>query len=76
MLKIEDFLIFFSNSLDLEKDEVNSDSKLESLWQWDSVGKLSFLSDLNSKFNITINSDQLNNFQTVYDIFVYIKANS
>ena len=75
MLEIKEFLLFFSNSLDLENEELNSDFKLDSLWQWDSVGKLSFLSHLNSKFNLTINSDQLNKFQTINDIFIFIQNN-
>lgn len=73
MITFKDFLILFANSLDLEDHEINSETKLDALWQWDSVGKLSFLSELNSKINLTISSDQLNEFHTVNDIFVFLQ---
>ena len=74
---MKDIIDLFIQTLELEneKESVTLDSKLSSFWQWDSVGKLSFVAKFNDTFKKTITLEQLNGFVFVKDIVLFFNKN-
>ena len=67
------FMSFFEEVLELTKGSVNSSTNLNTLPQWDSIGKLSLIVEVSQKFNKKLTNDILKSFITVEDIFNFIK---
>lgn len=56
--------------LDIEKDTLSEDTKLNSLSEWDSMAAIVVIAMLDSDFGRTITADEVKGFVTVNDILV------
>lgn len=63
-MKIEDFFLRLQEDLELEI-EVNEDTNLKNLDEWDSMAAMVLIGLVNEGFSITLNSDDLENITTV-----------
>lgn len=68
-----DFMSFVEEVLELTKGSVNLSTNINSLPQWDSMGKLSLIVEVSQKFNKKLTFDNLKSFRTIEDIFNFIK---
>lgn len=63
----EDFLKIFIDVLQTE-DEINFDTKLEDIEEWDSLSMISTVAFLDKDFSVKVSIDDIKNFKTVEDI--------
>lgn len=63
----EDFLKNFIDVLQTE-DEINFDTKLEDIEEWDSLSMISTVAFLDKDFSVKVSIDDIKNFKTVEDI--------
>ncbi len=54
----------FVQSLSIEKDKVNNDLKYNDLPEWDSIGHMTLISDLEEEFKITLETDDIIDFSS------------
>jgi acyl carrier protein len=67
------FMGFVEEVLELTKGSVNLSTNLNTLPQWDSMGKLSLIVEVSQKFNKKLTNDILKSFIIIEDIFNFIK---
>jgi acyl carrier protein len=67
------FMSFFEEVLELSKGSNNLSTNLNTLPQWDSMGKLSLIVEVSQKFKKKLTNDILKSFITIEDIFNFIK---
>jgi len=54
----------FSKSLSIDKKKFNEKIKYNDIPEWDSIGHMTLMSDLESAFNITIDTDDIIDFSS------------
>tara|TARA_B100001175_G_C19514836_1_gene646608 strand:+ start:8554 stop:8796 length:243 start_codon:yes stop_codon:yes gene_type:complete len=54
----------FVQSLSIEKDKVNNDLKYNDVPEWDSIGHMTLISDLEEEFKITLETDDIIDFSS------------
>ena len=57
-----------SEALDVDVKDISPETKLESMDEWDSLGKLAVSSMLSSDFGKTLSMSKLRDFDTIQDI--------
>lgn len=67
--KIEQFLIKFSDAIDLEDCSLNQDSKLEDI-PWDSLAIITAISLIDEIFDKVISTDGLSKCITIRDVIL------
>jgi acyl carrier protein len=67
-MKLEEKLALIAEALDASPASVKADTELKSLDEWDSMGKLSIMAMLSSKFGKEINGKRLTEYNTAADI--------
>jgi acyl carrier protein len=68
------FLKNFAEILDEEPNlNLNLNSKFRDLDEWDSLTALSLIAMLDDEYKITLTGDQINNLETLGDIFKLLK---
>ena len=74
MLEKDIFFKIFRDALETEVD-CNLDTTLEEIEEWDSIGKLSFISEMDSEFDITLSPQKLDAAVTVNDLYLLVNSN-
>ena len=70
----KDFLKSFADLLDEEpKFKLTLNSKFRDIDEWDSLTALSLIAMLDENYNTTITGDEIQNFETLGDIFNLIE---
>ena len=64
MKKIEKYNQAFSLSFSIEVDSVNSDLKYESIPEWDSIGHMGLIAELEDTFEISMEMDDIIDFSS------------
>ena len=68
-MDIDQKLIFILETLEVEEpDEVKLDTLLEDIEEWDSIGVLSIISEVDDNFDITLDPEVLENLSTVQQL--------
>ena len=67
------FLDFIQEELELSKNTFFTGSDLSSLEEWDSLAIMSFVSLLDSRFNISIDTDNLSKCKKPIDLYKLVK---
>jgi len=62
--KIEKYNQAFSLSFSIEVDSVNSDLKYESIPEWDSIGHMGLIAELEDTFEISMEMDDIIDFSS------------
>lgn len=60
----EKYVEAFTNSLGIEKEEVVKDLKYQSVPEWDSVGHMELVAELEDTFNISMETDDIIEFDS------------
>lgn len=60
--------------LDIEKNNLNLETKFKELPEWDSLSLLSFMVMLEDEFNVQINRHALDEINTVRDVLDFIES--
>lgn len=71
---MEKFIELFTETLEVTV-EVNKDTKLSSLAEWDSIGALSIVSVIDDKYGVMIHSKFLQEMRTIADLYNFICDN-
>lgn len=58
----------------LEEDQVGADDELESFESWDSLAALSVLAMADSKYGVTLTSDEVGEVKTVGELYALING--
>lgn len=64
----QEFITIFSEKLQINRKDLNKDTYLDSLDEWDSWNKLALMTMLDERFNISITSKELLSMNTINDI--------
>lgn len=71
-MKIQDFLRFIKEYLEVENSELTVNTILSNLSEYDSMGKMSMISLLDDKFGISISAAELSQVKTIRDLINFI----
>jgi acyl carrier protein len=58
------YIEIFSKSLSIDKKKFNEKIKYNDIPEWDSIGHMTLMSDLEDGFNISIDTDDIINFSS------------
>ena len=64
----EEKLAFLEEIMDLDEGDLNEESVLANIEEWDSLSVLTFISEMKKKFDIAVSPQQIKEFVTVSDI--------
>jgi acyl carrier protein len=64
-----------SKVCEIDTTEVNDDSSIGKYPQWDSVGHLAILSEVEETFNINFEAEDMMDIENVNDIIMMVKKN-
>ena len=73
---LKDQSLFFNlieKELELSNDVLSKITFLEELEEWDSLAILTFVTLLDSKFKLNINTEQLNKCKKPTDLYLFVK---
>lgn len=74
-MKIEDFIAALEEEFDdLEPGTLKPDSNFREHFEWNSINALMFIALVDTEYDVTINADDINNSQTIADLFKIIKS--
>ena len=62
MTELEKYKNSFAESLSLDKKIINDDLKYNEVPEWDSIGHMTLMSNLEETFNITLDTDDIVDF--------------
>ena len=72
-MTMEEKIVFLEEIMELEEGELDINSQLEDIEEWDSITKLALMAAIKKKNNKVITVDELKSFQTVKDICDYLE---
>ena len=64
MNNIEKYKKAFTDSLSIETSTLNNNLKYNEIPEWDSIGHMTLISDLEDKFDISIETDDIVDFSS------------
>lgn len=64
MSKLEKYRSAFKDSLSVKDEDVNEKLEYNSIPEWDSIGHMTLMSDLEDGFNISIDTDDIIEFSS------------
>ena len=72
---MKDFIENFKEILD-EPEEINlsPETTFKDIDEWDSLTNLSLMAMVDSDYNVKLNADEINNSETLFDLFNLIKT--
>jgi len=72
---MKDFIENFKEILD-EPEEINlsPETTFKDIDEWDSLTNLSLMAMVDSDYNVKLNADEINNSETLLDLFNLIKT--
>ena len=75
MMNLNDFIENFKEILD-EPEEVklSPETTFKDIDEWDSLTNLSLMAMVDSDYNVKLNADEINNSDTLLDLFNLIKS--
>ncbi len=68
----EEKLALLEEVMDLEEGDLEEDTVLADLEEWDSLSVLSLISEMKKRFEIALTPDKIKEFKTVSDICTVI----
>lgn len=69
----EDFLLMLQEALELDDlDSISMESVLDELEEWDSVGQLTFLSLVDEKFDVELDTDKMGEADTLSELYEFV----
>jgi len=71
----KEFIEMVNKSLEIGKDSVEMDEKLQDNPRFDSLGILMVLLKLEEDYSVIISSDDMKKFNTVRDLYTYTMSN-
>lgn len=69
-----DFLLFTSNELMVQPNEISFDTKFRTISTWSSLNALLYISSITEKTNVFITSSDLVQLQTIEDIYNLVES--
>lgn len=72
-MTVEEKLAFLEEVMELDEGELDINSQLEEIEEWDSITKLALMAAIKKKNNKVITVNELKSFQTVKDICDYLE---
>ena len=71
-----EFIEMFKETLDIEEDIVQMDTKFRDLKQWDSIAFLSIISMIDDEYDVVIDGNYLKNLTTIGELIDEINKNA
>ena len=71
-MNIEEKIVLLAKTLQLDRKNLNPDTKLDSLEEWDSLGIMAVIAMLDKKFDIRLNGNEIALLQTSNDILKHM----
>ena len=74
-MEIKEFIENFEDILDEpELVELTENTSFKDIDEWDSLTNLSLIAMIDSEYNVKLNSDDINNSETILDLVELIKS--
>jgi acyl carrier protein len=70
---MEEKIVLLAKTLQLDRKNLNPDTKLDSLEEWDSLGIMAVIAMLDKQFDIRLKGDELALLQTSNDILKHME---
>ncbi|KPB05630.1 acyl carrier protein [Bacillus sp. CHD6a] len=64
MKNIEKYKNAFIDALDIEEDDINEDLALGAVREWDSIGHMALISEMEDVFEVSIDSEWITEFNS------------
>lgn len=74
-ISIQEALEMFADIFDEDQENIQLGTNKEELEGWDSLGMLSLMAELDSRFNITLNAGDLGKLSGINDLVNMLKDN-
>jgi len=72
-MKSEDKLTLIAKAIQIDTADINPQTELKSIEEWDSLAKISTIAMLDKEFNKILNADQIKQLKTIQDILDYMQ---
>ncbi len=74
-MKVENFISMIEEEFEeIEKGTLKPDSNFREYFEWNSVNALIIIALVDSEYDVTINAEDIQNAETINDLFETIKA--
>jgi acyl carrier protein len=73
---LERFISVFKNAVNMDDSDIRTETELEGLEGWDSLGKFMLISAVYSDYGVTMDVSAINSSLTVGDIWRLIEENA
>ena len=74
-MNLSEFIENFKDILDEpELEELTENTSFKDIDEWDSLTNLSLIAMIDSEYNVNLNSDDINNSETILDLVNLIKS--
>ncbi|AKA70304.1 acyl carrier protein [Clostridium scatologenes] len=70
-MKENEIIEAIAYALEIDKERLNNDTKRESIEEWDSLGHIEIISELEERLNIKIPFEGIADIEKVSDFFKY-----
>ena len=67
-MNIEEKIVLLAKTLQLDRKNLNPDTKLDSLEEWDSLGIMAVIAMLDKQFDIRLKGDEIASLHNIGDI--------
>ncbi|MEI7675359.1 MAG: acyl carrier protein [Bacteroidales bacterium] len=67
-MKKEEFIKLFIEELEIQNEDINLDTELKSIEEWDSMAAMVILALAKTHFNVLLTNADIKEFKTVYSI--------
>ena len=64
MKNIDKYKKSFINALEIEESQLTDDLKYNDITEWDSIGHMTLIADLEETFNVTLETDDIIDFSS------------
>ncbi len=64
MSNIDKYKKSFINALEIEESQLTDDLKYNDITEWDSIGHMTLIADLEETFNVTLETDDIIDFSS------------
>ena len=75
MISNNDLIVLVADSLEIEKSDIDAETRLDSIEEFDSLGALSVFTAISQKTNGKSDDIDLTEAETINEIFIKLKDN-
>lgn len=71
---MEDFLIFFADILEVDRNMVSMDTKQNDISEWDSLMQVRIVAEIEETYGVRILSEDVSKYNSILDFYELVKG--